>query len=140
MLRCQLIKTESSNPHSPYYSKHMTAEEVIDFFAPEQSRIDLIMDWLTETGIVADRISLSINKQVRQQIAHFLPSNSYRFSRYIHSLLIIPSGFNLMLKHPRLRIFFTRTFSSMNILRRAQQALLLTSITYPRISRSMWTT
>lgn len=55
----------SSNPASPSYGKHMTSDEVIDFFAPEQSRVDLIMSWLTEAGIVADRLSLSVNKQVR---------------------------------------------------------------------------
>ena len=46
----------------------MTAEEVIDFFAPEQYRVDQIMEWLSEAGISADRLSLSTNKQVRQPV------------------------------------------------------------------------
>ena len=58
----------SSNPRSPNYGKHMTAEEVIDFFAPEQYRVDQIMEWLSEAGISTDRLSLSTNKQVRQPV------------------------------------------------------------------------
>ena len=58
----------SSNPKSPNYGEHMTAEEVIDFFAPEQYRVDLVMEWLSEAGISADRLSLSTNKQVRQPV------------------------------------------------------------------------
>ncbi|OIW33556.1 subtilisin-like protein [Coniochaeta ligniaria NRRL 30616] len=55
--------SDISNPFSANYGKHMSAEEVIDFFAPEQSRVDLIVNWLTEAGIAADRVSLSANKQ-----------------------------------------------------------------------------
>lgn len=42
----------------------MSAEEVIDFFAPPGSSVDTVTEWLTEAGIGAERISQSINKQV----------------------------------------------------------------------------
>ena len=42
----------------------MTADEVIDFFAPEQSTTEAVMQWIVESGISADRIALSANKQV----------------------------------------------------------------------------
>jgi tripeptidyl-peptidase-1 len=42
----------------------MTAEEVIDFFSPEESTTVAVMDWLVESGISADRFALSVNKQV----------------------------------------------------------------------------
>lgn len=43
----------------------MTAEEVIDFFAPHPSSVEAVMDWLVTSGIPAHRVSLSTNKQVR---------------------------------------------------------------------------
>jgi len=42
----------------------MTAEEVIDFFAPNEDSINAVMDWAASTGIDRSRISLSTNKQV----------------------------------------------------------------------------
>jgi tripeptidyl-peptidase-1 len=54
----------SSNPASANYGKHMTAEEVIDFFAPAQATVDAIFGWLTDSGIAAERIGHSVNKQV----------------------------------------------------------------------------
>lgn len=41
----------------------MTPEEVVEFFAPESSTTDVVMDWLVNAGISADRIGLSFNKQ-----------------------------------------------------------------------------
>ncbi|KAK1766642.1 alkaline serine protease [Phialemonium atrogriseum] len=52
-----------STPKSANYGKHMSAEEVIDFFAPPGSSVDTVTEWLTEAGIGAERISQSINKQ-----------------------------------------------------------------------------
>lgn len=43
----------------------MTAEEVIDFFAPHESSSDVVLDWLVESGLSADRLEISVNKQVR---------------------------------------------------------------------------
>jgi tripeptidyl-peptidase-1 len=42
----------------------MTPEEIIDFFAPPQSSVNAVITWLTESGISADRIGQSVNKQV----------------------------------------------------------------------------
>ncbi len=42
----------------------MTAEEVIEFFAPHQSGVDAVIDWLMGSGISQSRISHSTNKQV----------------------------------------------------------------------------
>ncbi|KAI0442323.1 subtilisin-like protein [Xylaria telfairii] len=52
-----------SNPDSPNYGKHMSSQEVVDFFAPHESSIDTVRDWLQNAGISADRITLSANKQ-----------------------------------------------------------------------------
>lgn len=42
----------------------MTAEEVIDFFAPEESSVNIVIDWLVSSGISRNRIGQSFNKQV----------------------------------------------------------------------------
>ena len=42
----------------------MTPEEVIDFFAPEQSTTDAVTGWLEESGISPSRFAISANKQV----------------------------------------------------------------------------
>ncbi|KAI1745231.1 peptidase S8/S53 domain-containing protein [Xylaria scruposa] len=52
-----------SNPVSPNYGRHMTADEVVDFFAPAQSTVNAIVEWLTTAGIAAERIGHSANKQ-----------------------------------------------------------------------------
>ncbi|KAI0025076.1 subtilisin-like protein [Xylariomycetidae sp. FL0641] len=52
-----------SDPESANYGKHLSAEEVVDFFAPPQSSIDAVKSWLVESGIHADAISQSANKQ-----------------------------------------------------------------------------
>lgn len=43
----------------------MTAEEIVDFFAPHQSTVDAVTEWLVSSGFSADRFALSVNKQVR---------------------------------------------------------------------------
>ncbi|RDW62407.1 hypothetical protein BP6252_11840 [Coleophoma cylindrospora] len=52
-----------STPGSQNYGKHMTAEEIIDFFAPKPSTLDAVTDWLIASGISADRFAISVNKQ-----------------------------------------------------------------------------
>lgn len=52
-----------SDMNHPSYGKHMTAEEVIDFFAPPQRAIDTVRDWLEAAGIASERIGHSVNKQ-----------------------------------------------------------------------------
>lgn len=41
----------------------MTYDEVTEFFAPEQSTVDTVIDWLVASGISSDRIGQSVNKQ-----------------------------------------------------------------------------
>ncbi|PTB37277.1 hypothetical protein M441DRAFT_72569 [Trichoderma asperellum CBS 433.97] len=54
---------EISTPGSTSYGKHMTSEEIIDFFAPAQSSVDAVINWLVSSGIERQRISQSANKQ-----------------------------------------------------------------------------
>lgn len=50
--------------NSEHYGKHMTPEEVIEFFAPPQSIVDNVTDWISSSGISKERIGHSTNKQV----------------------------------------------------------------------------
>ncbi|KAJ0426609.1 subtilisin-like protein [Aspergillus carlsbadensis] len=54
---------EISDPASPRYGKHLSAEEVHDLFAPSQDSVDQVRAWLESAGVVASRISQSVNKQ-----------------------------------------------------------------------------
>ena len=42
----------------------MTAEEVIEYFAPTRSSVDAVIGWLVDAGVAPTRISQSANKQV----------------------------------------------------------------------------
>ena len=53
----------SSNPASSRYAQHYTVDEIHEIFAPQQNTIDAVGGWLQESGIAADRISQSVNKQ-----------------------------------------------------------------------------
>ncbi|KAI1335592.1 subtilisin-like protein [Xylariaceae sp. FL0016] len=52
-----------SNPKSSNYGKHLSSEEVIDFFAPAQDSVDAVLDWLVASGISRERIAQSVNRQ-----------------------------------------------------------------------------
>ena len=54
---------EVSNPASAKYGKHLSVEEVTEIFAPSQSRVDAVRTWLESSGIEAERVSQSVNKQ-----------------------------------------------------------------------------
>lgn len=41
----------------------MTTDEVTKLFAPAQSSVDAVIDWLVSSGISPSRISQSANKQ-----------------------------------------------------------------------------
>lgn len=41
----------------------MSASEVHDMFAPSQESVDNVRAWLESSGVAADRISQSVNKQ-----------------------------------------------------------------------------
>lgn len=42
----------------------MTPEEVIDFFAPHETTVTTVIDWVVGSGIARERVSQSVNKQV----------------------------------------------------------------------------
>ncbi|KAI2616243.1 subtilisin-like protein [Hypoxylon sp. NC1633] len=52
-----------SNPESKNYGKHLSAEEVVKFFAPPETSFDAVKQWLVEAGIPSQNISQSSNKQ-----------------------------------------------------------------------------
>ncbi|KAL8832256.1 MAG: hypothetical protein Q9191_000388 [Dirinaria sp. TL-2023a] len=54
---------EVSNPFSPKYGQHFSAEEVHDIFAPAKNTVDNVRAWLQASGIEPGRVSQSINKQ-----------------------------------------------------------------------------
>ena len=51
-----------SDPASPNYSKHWTAQEVADFFSPTQESVDAVTEWLASAGIGADRHTITSAK------------------------------------------------------------------------------
>lgn len=53
-----------SNPKSANYGKHMSAREVVDFFSPPEASVNIVTEWLKDSGIDAERLSQSANKQV----------------------------------------------------------------------------
>lgn len=55
---------DRSNPDSPNFGKRMSAEEVIEFFAPPVESVEVVRDWLVDGGINVTRITQSVNKQV----------------------------------------------------------------------------
>ncbi|KAL9113006.1 MAG: hypothetical protein Q9227_002871 [Pyrenula ochraceoflavens] len=52
-----------SHHESPNYGKHWTAKEVADFFAPSQDTVNAVKAWLESSGVAAERIGQSTNKQ-----------------------------------------------------------------------------
>ena len=54
---------EVSDPKSNKYGKHFSVDEVTDMFAPSQGRVDSVRAWLESSGIEAERVSQSVNKQ-----------------------------------------------------------------------------
>ena len=56
----------SSDPSSPRYGQHYTTEQVHELFAPRKDTVDKVREWLQSSGIEADRISQSVNKQWMQ--------------------------------------------------------------------------
>ncbi len=47
----------SLHPASKKYGRHFTSEEVAYIFAPSQSTVDAMHEWLVSAGIAADKIS-----------------------------------------------------------------------------------
>ncbi|KAH6656282.1 peptidase S8/S53 domain-containing protein [Truncatella angustata] len=59
-----------SDPKSSDYGKHMSTDEVIEMFAPSESTVNAVKEWLVGAGFAAEKISLSANKQWIQFDAH----------------------------------------------------------------------
>ncbi|KAJ5215379.1 uncharacterized protein N7498_001786 [Penicillium cinerascens] len=57
---------QMSDPFSSRYGQHMSESDVHDLFAPSQESVDRVRGWLESSGIAADRISQSVNKQWMQ--------------------------------------------------------------------------
>lgn len=57
-----MLANDSSDPSSPNYAKHWTAEEVVDMFKPSDDTVSAVKEWLTSFGIAGDRIAHSDNK------------------------------------------------------------------------------
>lgn len=81
----------SSTPGSSTFGKHMTPEEVIDFFAPEESTVETVKGWLISSGISAERIGHSVNKQVRHSPKHI---NLHPHKALPYDAYHVTSGFN----------------------------------------------
>ena len=52
-----------SDTSSPKYGQHYSPEEVIELFKPSDTAVRAVRNWLTASGIAAERVSLSTNKQ-----------------------------------------------------------------------------
>jgi tripeptidyl-peptidase I len=52
-----------SDPNHSNYGKHLSEDEVIDLFAPHESSVTAVRQWLESEGIHIGRISQSFNKQ-----------------------------------------------------------------------------
>ena len=50
---------EVSHPESDSFGKHWDAKQVTDSFAPSQDTVDAVKEWLTSSGVAADRLSQS---------------------------------------------------------------------------------
>lgn len=65
----------------------MTEAEVHDFFAPSQDAVDNVRSWLESSGIAADRVSHSANKQwlkfdaSAEELEKLLHAEYYLFSQ-----------------------------------------------------------
>lgn len=62
-VRISVTDWSRSRHDSPRYGKHYTSEEVVDLFAPAAEAVESIRSWLQSSGITAERISQSANKQ-----------------------------------------------------------------------------
>ena len=110
-----LISCPSSTPGSANYGKHMSAEEVVDFFSPEQTTIDAVMEWLASSGISPKRFAISANKQV---LPHSWFPNEV-FGPLFHTMNTNgtgSSGSNLTQQPPKLKTYSSPTSTSGSML------------------------
>ena len=75
---------EVANPTSHKYAQHFTPEQVHELFAPTNDTVDAVSQWLQDSGISADRISQSANKQWLQFVATVEEMESVVKTEYHH--------------------------------------------------------
>ncbi|KAL6720032.1 Tripeptidyl-peptidase sed1 [Lecanora helva] len=75
---------EISDPASPRYAQHYTAEEIHDLFAPHKKTVEAVNEWLTTSGIEGGRVSQSVNKQWLQFDASVAEVESLVKTEYHH--------------------------------------------------------
>ncbi|KAK3997729.1 putative protease [Cladorrhinum sp. PSN332] len=71
-----------SDPKSPNYGKHLTTNEVVDFFAPKPHAVEEVKAWLVRAGVNEGRIGRSGNKQWLQFDAPVREAEELFFTRY----------------------------------------------------------
>ena len=63
-------------------------EEIHDIFAPQQDTVETVTAWLHESGIAADRVSQSVNKQWLQfdatasEVEALIKTEYYNYAHY----------------------------------------------------------
>lgn len=76
-----------SHPESPSYGKHMTAAEVTEAFAPSDETIVSVVQWMSEFGLLPDRLRLTQSKgwvEVNATIAEVEELLNTEYHAYIH--------------------------------------------------------
>ncbi|KAJ7463327.1 subtilisin-like protein [Mycena latifolia] len=53
------LLNEVSQPDSPSYGKHWTAQQVAEKFAPSAETVDAVVDWLVDSGIEKERMRVT---------------------------------------------------------------------------------
>ncbi|KZZ95739.1 protease S8 tripeptidyl peptidase I (cln2) [Ascosphaera apis ARSEF 7405] len=61
--KAEALLRDVSDPSSSKYGKHLSKDEVDNLFAPSQETVNVIRNWLEESGIAGHRIEQSANKQ-----------------------------------------------------------------------------
>lgn len=82
---------EVAHNESPRYGQHYSAEQVAEIFAPAQSSVDSVRDWLESSGISRERISQSMNKQWLQFDAEAEEMEKLLLTEF-HAYEHVPSG------------------------------------------------
>ncbi|KAK4663786.1 uncharacterized protein QC763_502840 [Podospora pseudopauciseta] len=80
--RAHKLLMDISDPKSPNYGKHLTAREVVDFFAPGTQAVGEVKQWLKASGVEERRLGLSGNKQWIQFDAPVQEVEKLLFARF----------------------------------------------------------
>ncbi|KAJ6782676.1 hypothetical protein PWT90_02438 [Aphanocladium album] len=57
--KAEAILLDISDPDSPRYGQHLTSEEIVNLFAPEEKKIDHVKKWLVSSGVPGDSVQVS---------------------------------------------------------------------------------